>query len=150
LGNRAEERFWGQDTLSQVADHPNKIEPEVYNTSRSPVKKTTAENQSDSDSVSNSDIPRDISFVSVRVGGALANRGVVSPHKPRGNLKEQGIVIVLVCVDRDGNIIAANFTQVGSTTASPELKNIAVSSAKRWKFAPGEVDKHCGTITYNF
>lgn len=110
----------------------------------------TAGNQGDPNGDPNSDILTGISTGSGTVGGGLGSRGVARTHKPKDNSQEQGMVVVKVCVDRSGNVTSADFTQKGSTATSSRLKNIAISSAKRWKFAPGQVDKQCGTITYNF
>jgi TonB family protein len=110
----------------------------------------TAGNQGDPNGDPNSDILTGISTGSGTVGGGLGSRGVARTHKPQDNSQEQGMVVVKVCVDRSGKVISADFTQKGSTATSSRLKNLAISSAKRWQFAPGQVDKQCGTITYNF
>ncbi|MEQ8705227.1 MAG: hypothetical protein RIC19_14975 [Phaeodactylibacter sp.] len=110
----------------------------------------TPGNQGDPNGDPNSDILTGISTGSGTVGGGLGSRGVAATHKPKDNSQEQGVVVVKVCVDRSGNVISADFTQKGSTATSSRLKNLAISSAKRWKFASGQVDKQCGTITYNF
>ncbi len=80
----------------------------------------------------------------------FGGRGVVRPHKPQDNSQDQGIVVVKACVDKEGNVVSAEFTQAGSTATSGRLKQLAVDSAKRWKFAPGTVDKQCGKIIFNF
>lgn len=94
-----------------------------------------------------------ISTGSGRVGGGLGNRGVARTHTPTDNSQEQGTIVVKVCVDQQGNVTSADFTQRGSTSTSSKLKSIAISSAKKWKFKPvgsGGLDEQCGTITYNF
>jgi len=110
----------------------------------------TEGNQGDPEGDPNADALEGISTGSGRVGGGLGNRGVARTHKPKDNSQEQGLVVVRVCVDRAGNVISAEFTQRGSTAISSHLKDLAVRSAKRWRFAEGNVDKQCGTITYNF
>ncbi|HMQ46117.1 MAG TPA: TonB family protein [Saprospiraceae bacterium] len=107
-------------------------------------------NQGDPNGDPNSDILTGISTGSGMVGDGLGSRGVSKSHKPTDNSNEQGTVVVRVCVDRSGNVIEAEWTQKGSSAVSTRLKNIAISSAKQWKFKPGDVDKQCGTITYNF
>jgi TonB family protein len=107
-------------------------------------------NQGDPNGDPNSDILEGISTGSGRVGGGLGDRGVSRTHKPTDDSQEQGVVVVKVCVDKAGNVISAEFTQRGSTVTTARLKNIAISSAKKWKFSPGQVDRQCGTITYNF
>ncbi len=84
------------------------------------------------------------------VGGGLGNRGVLGAPKITDNSQKQGTVTVKVCVDRNGTVTSAEFTQRGSTTSDNQLKRLAVDNAKKWKFSQGEVDKQCGTITYRF
>jgi len=91
-----------------------------------------------------------ISTGSGTVGGGLSGRGVTASPKVTDRSQDQGIVVVRVCVDRSGSVVSVDFTQRGSTATSARLKELAVSNAKKWKFSPGEVDKQCGTITYNF
>lgn len=107
-------------------------------------------NQGDPNGDPNSDILTGISTGSGMVGDGLGSRGVSKSHKPTDNSNEQGTVVVRVCVDRNGSVVEAEWTQKGSSAVSTRLKNIAISSAKQWKFKPGDVDKQCGTITYNF
>ena len=109
-----------------------------------------AGNQGDPNGDPNSDILEGISTGSGKVGGGLGSRGVTKTHKPQDNSQAQGTVVVKVCVDRSGNVTSAKLTQAGTTATSNRLKNLAISSAKKWKFSPGQVDKQCGTITYNF
>ena len=80
----------------------------------------------------------------------LGGRTVIKRSYPKDNSQLTGTVVVAVCVDRDGNVITADFTQRGSTTNSGQLIQSAVNAAKQWKFSPGDVDKECGTITFNF
>lgn len=90
------------------------------------------------------------SFGDGRVGGGLGSRGVLALPKPEDNSQNTGTVVIEVCVNAAGNVISAEFTQRGSTTANPALVRSAVSAAKKSKFAKGDVDTQCGTITYNF
>lgn len=106
-------------------------------------------NQGDPGGDPNADRVTGISTGSGVVEG-FGGRGAIRQDKPQDNSQEQGKVVVKACIDSDGNVISAEFTQAGSTATSSRLKQLAVSSAKRWKFAPGNVDKQCGTITFNF
>ncbi|MDX1941219.1 MAG: hypothetical protein SFU99_11750 [Saprospiraceae bacterium] len=85
------------------------------------------------------------------VGGGLDARGILK----RGpgvtdNSQSVGNAVIRVCIDKDGNVTSAEFTQKGSTIADGALKNKAIADAKQWKFGKGEVDTQCGTITYRF
>lgn len=86
------------------------------------------------------------------VGGGLSGRGVLKPGVPKNNTGQFGTVVIKLCVNPDGNVIEANYTQRGSTTANSELVKIAKQAAKRYKFKknPYAPDKQCGTVTYKF
>lgn len=91
-----------------------------------------------------------ISTGSGMVGGGLGNRGVVYEPKINDKSQKTGTVVVRVCVNRSGEVTSADYTQKGSTTADSELRQIAISSARKFKFAKSSIDKQCGTITITF
>ncbi len=85
------------------------------------------------------------------VGGGLEDRGVAR----RGpgvtdNSQSVGVAVIRVCVDAEGNVVSAEFTQRGSTVSDGNLKSKAIADARQWRFGKGSVDRQCGTITYNF
>lgn len=85
-----------------------------------------------------------------KVGGGLSDRGVLAAPKPEDSSQQTGTVVIEVCVDSNGNVLSAEFTQRGSTTTNAELVRIARENARKWRFSQGEMEKQCGTITYNF
>ncbi|NET33520.1 MAG: TonB family protein [Cyanothece sp. SIO1E1] len=85
-----------------------------------------------------------------QVGGGLSNRGVARTDTPSAKFNRSGTVTVSVCVDKGGRVTSAKITQRGTSINDSQLHNIALSSAKKWRFQQGEIDKQCGTITYNF
>lgn len=91
-----------------------------------------------------------ISKGSGRVGGGLGNRGVL--HEPQINDRSQktGRVVISVCVDKNGKVIKAEYTQKGSTTTDTDLREIARKAAQQFKFTPSEIIEQCGTITVDF
>ena len=92
-----------------------------------------------------------VSTGSGMVGGGLGDRGVLFVPKIKDNSQKTGVVVVRVCVDKNGDVSEPpRFTQKGSTTADSELVNIAIASAKKFRFSKSSVDKQCGTITVNF
>lgn len=91
-----------------------------------------------------------ISTGSGMVGGGLGDRGVVYEPKISDNSQKTGTVVVRVCVDRNGEVVSADYTQKGSTTADSELRQIAINSSKKFKFSKSSVEKQCGTITIDF
>jgi len=98
----------------------------------------------------NADKLKGISTGSGKVGGGLGSRGVRESPKVTDNSQKQGIVVLDVCVDADGKVTSAKFTQRGSSVTDSQLISLAEANAKRWKFDKGGPDKQCGTITYNF
>lgn len=107
-------------------------------------------NQGDPGGDPNSDILTGVSTGSGTVGGGLGSRGRVKSPRVQENSQAAGTVVLNVCVDSDGNVVSATYTQRGSTTGNSQLKAAAVRNAKQWKFSKGGPDKQCGTITYNF
>ncbi|MDR1672896.1 MAG: TonB family protein [Bacteroidales bacterium] len=83
---------------------------------------------------------------------SLTGRGLqgILP-KPVYNSQEQGIVVVEITVDKDGNVIDAESGVKGSTTLDKTLLDAALKAARRAKFTrkpDSPVQK--GTITYIF
>ncbi len=91
-----------------------------------------------------------ISKGSGRVGGGLGNRGVLHEPKISDASQKTGRVVISVCVDKNGKVIKAAYTQKGSTTTDSELKDIARRAALQFKFTESEVVEQCGTITVDF
>jgi len=86
------------------------------------------------------------------IGGGLSGRGVRSRSKPVNNTGQFGKVVIKICVDKDGNVLSATFTQGGSTNADGDLVRLAEKAAKAYKFQgnPNAPDKQCGTVTFRF
>ncbi len=84
------------------------------------------------------------------VGGGLRGRGILNAPKVNDDYNRPGIIVIKVCVDGNGRVTSATYTQKGSNSANSTLKRIAIKNAKAYKFSKGTVDKQCGEITYNF
>ncbi len=80
----------------------------------------------------------------------FGGRGFRRAPVPQDDSQETGTVAVYVCVDKNGNVTEATYTQKGSSSPSSKLKSIAIANAKKYKFDAGGPDKQCGTITYTF
>jgi hypothetical protein len=106
-------------------------------------------NQGDPNGDPNSDILTGKSTGTGKIGGGLQNRGGSGP-KISAKFNDEGIVVIKVCVGANGNVISADYTQSGSTTTNSTLINIAKDNARRYGFRSSDVDKQCGSITYNF
>ena len=91
-----------------------------------------------------------ISKGSGRVGGGLGNRGVLHEPKISDGSQKTGRVVISVCVDKNGKVIKADYTQKGSTTTDSELKDIARRAALQFKFTDSDIEEQCGTITVDF
>lgn len=86
----------------------------------------------------------------VSIGGGLGGRAIQSRPKVNDNSQKTGKVSVQVCVDSNGDVSSADYTQKGSDTADGQLRQIAVDAARKFKFAKSDFDKQCGTITFTF
>jgi outer membrane biosynthesis protein TonB len=98
----------------------------------------------------NSDALNQIATGAGRIGGGLTDRGVI--YEPKINDKSQftGIVVTKVCVNKEGKVVEAKFTQQGSTTTNKLLVDLAVNAAKKYQFTPSEIETQCGNITIEF
>ena len=73
---------------------------------------------------------------------------VYSPN-PDERIRENGTVVVRICVDQYGEVVRAEYTQAG-TMASTYLKQLAEATSCKWKFNPGTSSLQCGKIVYHF
>lgn len=64
-------------------------------------------------------------------------------------IRENGRVVIRICVDSNGEVIRAEYTQAG-TSGSTYLKMLAEKNACDWKFNPGSLSLQCGKIVYDF
>ncbi len=109
----------------------------------------TSGNQGDPNGDPNASNLDGISTGSGMVGGGLSNRGGSGPGITDKS-QATGRVVVKVCVDGNGKVLSSKFTQNGSTTSNSQLRRLAEANARKWNFKRGELDKQCGTITYDF
>jgi TonB family protein len=83
---------------------------------------------------------------------SLGNRTATSTPKPNYPGREEGVVVVKITVDQNGNVTQAEPGQKGTTTLNPELHDAARRAALQAKF---NVDHDApafqiGSITYRF
>ena len=90
------------------------------------------------------------------VGGGnrfvLSGRNLVGRlPRPDYNVRDEGVVVVSIIVDKDGNVTRATYTSRGSTTLNQTLITAAEKAALQAKFTrnPNAVEQ-TGTITYTF
>jgi membrane protein involved in colicin uptake len=98
----------------------------------------------------NSDALNQVATGAGRIGGGLINRNVLFEPEINDNSQHIGIVVIKVCVNRDGKVVETKFTQQGSTTTNKVLVDIAVAAAKKYQFSPSEIETQCGNITIDF
>ena len=99
----------------------------------------------------NSNVLTGITTGSGTVGGGLGGRGIKNKGQTiTDNTQDAGTVYLNVCVDSQGNVVSAEYTQKGSTTNNSQLIAKAIANAKQWKFQSSSIDKQCGTIRYDF
>ncbi len=109
-----------------------------------------AGNQGDPNGDPDASVLEGISTGSGVVGGGLGDRGVKYFPKVKDRTQKSGIVVIDVCVNQAGKVVSARYTQRGSTTTDKRLREIAIKNAKRFQFTDSDIDKQCGTITFNF
>jgi hypothetical protein len=82
----------------------------------------------------------------------LAGRQSKSLPLPNYNLKEEGVVVVDIWVDKNGKVTKAIAGSRGTTTTSQALWKLAVDAARRSTFyeKSDAAEEQKGTITYNF
>ncbi|MEL6721568.1 MAG: hypothetical protein AAFP82_22920, partial [Bacteroidota bacterium] len=109
-------------------------------------------NQGDPNGDPNASKLEGISTGTGQVGGGLGGRGGSGPRLSDSSQKV-GNVVVYVCVDANGKVVSAEYTQkgsYGSAASDSAIRRKAIANAKNWKFKSGSVDKQCGTISYRF
>ena len=81
----------------------------------------------------------------------LGDREAIEKPKPQGN-QEVGKVVVIITVDRLGNVTYANPTAAGSTTYDKDLFARAKEAAEKTKFKPDPEapENQQGKIIYDF
>jgi len=83
-------------------------------------------------------------------GDGLNSRGIVFEPVIKDNSQKTGKVVVEVCVDGQGKVTSAKYTQKGSTTTDQYLADLGVKNARKYLFTPSSIDEQCGSITINF
>jgi len=87
----------------------------------------------------------------VSIGGGLSGRKVVNRPRIVDTSQKVGKVVIDICVDANGTVTQANYTQRGSTTTDTELRNKALAAAKQYKFAASAGGgSECGPVTFTF
>ncbi len=83
---------------------------------------------------------------------SLGGRGAKYIDKPTASFNEQGIVVVQIWVNPEGNVIRAQISPKGTTVVNENLRNIALRSALNSTFVsdPAAPAQQIGTITYTF
>lgn len=83
-------------------------------------------------------------------GDGLNSRGIVFEPEIKDNSQKTGKVVVEVCVNNQGKVTSAKYTQRGSTTTDQYLVDLGVKNAKKYVFTPSDITEQCGSITINF
>lgn len=82
---------------------------------------------------------------------SLAGRGIIgSLPKPSTSIQKEGVVVVNIQVDKQGNVVSAVVGK-GTNTSDYSLQQAAVAAAKKAKFSPTDKPTlQMGSITYTF
>ena len=85
-----------------------------------------------------------------RISGDVLSRDVIVAPNVQTESTAKGAVAVKVCVDMDGYVLSAKYTQRGSTSLDKDLKKLAVDSASKYRFSKSDRKEECGIITFEF
>ena len=84
-------------------------------------------------------------------GYGVSGKKMVSPPPKVTDSKEEGVVVVVITVDKQGNVTEADPTGKGTNTSSAVLKSKARQAALQAKFsASDKYDSQKGTIIFKF
>jgi len=85
------------------------------------------------------------------MGVSLSGRQMLVAPPKVSDSKEEGIVVVIITVDKEGNVIDADANGKGTNTTSATLKSKARQAAKLAKFSPStQYETQKGTIVFKF
>ncbi|MCC6462794.1 MAG: TIR domain-containing protein [Saprospiraceae bacterium] len=88
--------------------------------------------------------------VGISIGGGLGGRKIQNRPTMVDNTQKGGIIVVRIAVNEEGVVTVADYTQAGSTTNDSELRKMAVTWARQFRFAPSAAADQTGTITFKF
>lgn len=90
-------------------------------------------------------------FASIFPSGAgLSGRKILVRPPVRDTSSLTGTVVVDLCVNRKGKVIAATYAPKGSNTKNEHLIQVALENARQYRFERSKLRKQCGSITYKF
>lgn len=84
------------------------------------------------------------------IGTGLADRGVVFEPEINENSQKVGRIVVRICVNSQGKVTEAAYTQKGSTSTDLALIEVAEKAALEYVFSSSNLDKQCGNISIDF
>jgi hypothetical protein len=84
------------------------------------------------------------------VGRGLAGREIVFKPRIEDNSQKTGRVVIEICVNAEGQVESANYTQRGSNTNDLHLVELAEKAAWKYRFSSSETARQCGVITIDF
>ena len=84
------------------------------------------------------------------VGIGLADRGVLYEPEINENSQRVGRIVVRVCVNAQGKVTEASYTQKGSTSTDLSLIKVAEEASRKYVFSSSNLEKQCGNISIDF
>jgi TonB family protein len=152
-----------RETAPTIVEQPKPVERTVDSRAMFPGRgnpASTATSQGEAGGQGNQGVPTGAPDVHVygEGGDAAGNKWGLSGRNlvgrlplPTYNLNEDGVVVVAITVDKDGNVTKATSGVKGSTTLNKTLLDAAERAARQAKFTrnPNAIEQ-TGTITYIF
>jgi outer membrane biosynthesis protein TonB len=88
----------------------------------------------------------------IGINYSMQGRTMINSKQPYNNSSEGGKIVVLVKIDKNGQVISAQGPYKGSTSTNAYLVKISEDAAKQFKFSASEdgVEEQVGTLVFNY
>ncbi len=80
----------------------------------------------------------------------LAGRELLYAPKISDDTQATGIIVISLCVGRDGRVTSTRYTQKGSTSSDRSLVEAAMAAISQYQFSKSESNKQCGELSIDF
>lgn len=106
--------------------------------------------QGDPDGDPNTKALENLATGSGSIGEGLSDRTIEYKPVIKDDSQKTGKVVIDICINKQGKVISAKYTQKGSTTSDKDLIDVAETGVRKYRFSAGDADKQCGSIIIDF